>query len=139
MSVLSSGAFAGPRWSVVSRVGIMCAAVLMASGVVACRDGETGALISVAQAGTVEGAVRDDLGVGLDGVVVTLSDGLGDVRTATTDVTGSFRFSGVGVGAWTLVVQAPIGFSAVAGETLQRQLDVASAGVIRADFRLNRL
>ena len=139
MSVLFSGVRGGSQASGVRAVILLLAALGTGMGIGGCRDGETGALISVAQAGTVEGAVRDDLGVGLSGVVVTLSDGLGDVRTATTDATGSFRFSAVDVGAWTLSIQVPVGFGAAAGETLQRQLDVGSAGIVRQDFRLNRL
>jgi len=139
VSVLLCGAPSGSPWSAGRTVVLVLVALGMGGGVGACRDGETGALISVAQAGTVEGAVRDDLGVGLSGVVVTLSDGLGDVRTATTDTTGSFRFGAVDAGTWTLSIQVPIGFGAAAGETLQRQLDVGSAGILRQDFRLNRL
>lgn len=113
-------------------------ALWMGAGFAACRDGETGALIAVAQAGTVEGAVLDGQGVGLAGVSLGLTDGFGDQRSTTTDGTGSFRFSGVGPGSWILSVQVPLGFAAAAGQALQRQLEVSASGVVRQDFRLDR-
>ncbi len=118
---------------------LLCALVWLGLSGSACRDGAGGALIAAPQAGAVEGAVRDDAGVGLAGVVVTLSDGAGDVRSTDTDAAGNFRFGNVGAGTWTLSLQLPVGFSVAAGETLRRQLDVGGARVVRQDFRLDRL
>lgn len=56
------------------------------------------------QAGVVRGTVKDDTGGVIPGATVTLTDQAGQTRAATTDANGSYVFTGVGAGAYTISV-----------------------------------
>ncbi|MCA9736577.1 MAG: carboxypeptidase-like regulatory domain-containing protein [Gemmatimonadota bacterium] len=119
------------RWFVV--------ALALGVGVAACRDGQTGALTAFGDGATIEGDVLDTDGGGVAGVRVTLVGGDGVARSTVTDSRGQYRFSAIDPGFWTLTVEPPLGYVPIAGETLQRQIDLVADAVVRQSFVLASL
>jgi hypothetical protein len=82
------------------------------------------------QTGTVTGQVTVD-GVGVSGVTVTLRVGTSTIATTTTDQGGTYQFSNVALGPWTVSIAQPPDASC---STTQLNVTVPAAGVAIADF-----
>ncbi len=80
-----------------------------------------------AQPVAVTGVVSDETGGALPGVAVEVASGPRDVQKAVTDESGAYRVDGVAPGRAQLV------FALVNFATVRRDVEVAAAGVTRAD------
>jgi len=67
-----------------------------------------------AQVGVVQGTVRDDAAAAVSGAGLTLTATGQTALSGTSGSDGSFSFTQVPVGAWTLTVTPPAGYGAVA-------------------------
>ena len=103
------------------RALLVCAAVAL---VPAVADAQL-------QEGTIQGAVLGPDGSPIDGVVVTLLDGLGEPLTSVTSETGQFRLTNVAPGNYSLRADAPP-FRAIL-----QTLVVGGALPIEVDLRLS--
>src|SRR5690606_31784059 len=101
--------------------------------------GSAQANFSLQAQGAIQGVVLADLNghnrqdagePGIGGVVVSRSAGV----TTTTSLDGSFRFSNVSVGSYTLSIDVPAGYVAVARTS--RTVSVASGGAAQANFSM---
>src|SRR5688572_19226543 len=81
--------------------------------------------------GTLRGVVKDELGGTLQGATITLIDQTGAVKTATTNADGSYVFTGLAPGKYSVSATAP-GF-AVAEEA---EVDVVAGQRPNLDLTL---
>ncbi|CAN5891406.1 hypothetical protein BH23GEM9_BH23GEM9_01900 [soil metagenome] len=65
------------------------------------------------QQGVVQGSVTTEAGAGIAGVGIQLTRQGATARNTTTNVTGSYTFNAVDVGAWNLQATPPSGFEGV--------------------------
>jgi plastocyanin len=86
------------------------AGMLMA---VACGGGDGGPTNpnNNPQTGTVQGTVQDQTGAAVSGASVALRANGQTTRNTSTNASGTYSFSNVAVGAWTVAVTPPSGYS----------------------------
>jgi plastocyanin len=84
---------------------------------VGCSSGDGGTTDPNQDVGTVSGTVTEQGAGGVAGVSVRLSRSGFSNRNATTGGNGSFTFSGVETGSWTVTVTAPPGFNLTGSAT----------------------
>ena len=80
---------------------------------VACGGGDGGPTNpnNNPQTGTVQGTVQDQTGAAVQGASVALSATGQATRNTNTNASGTYTFSNVAVGAWTVAVTPPSGYS----------------------------
>ena len=80
---------------------------------VACGGGDGGPTNpnNNPQTGTVQGSVQDQTGAGVAGASVALRATGQTTRNTNTNSAGSYTFTNVAVGAWTVAVTPPSGYS----------------------------
>jgi Carboxypeptidase regulatory-like domain/TonB-dependent Receptor Plug Domain len=109
----------GPRWIVPAAAALVVAALSTPT-------------VLFAQAGTVQGRVRDEEGSALFRVTVTVENSVGLVGVADTDRLGSFRLAGLAPGPYTVRVVG-LGYA----ERLL-EIEVGLAATVELDVRLAR-
>jgi plastocyanin len=78
----------------------------------ACGGGDSGPVQpGNTQTGTVQGSVQDQTGTAVPGASVALRATGQTTRNTNTNAAGSYTFTNVAVGAWTVAVTPPSGYS----------------------------
>lgn len=118
---------AGPKRLSVGMVVVLAATLNLA----ACGDGgeptppETGT-------GIISGAVVEVGGAGLSGSAVSLSGAAS--RTTTTSSSGTYRFTGLEPGSYTVAVDPPRGYAVPEGKSDSRTVTLTSGDEVTVDF-----
>lgn len=86
--------------------------------------------------GAVAGSVATQGGAGVAGAGLALTRSGESPQDRTTDASGSFSFTDVAVGAWTLTLTPPAGFEVPAGEDASAQVMVMENQTSTVDFVL---
>lgn len=119
------------------RLGRRAAAALafpIAFGLVACSDDSDYSTPPSSEVGTISGTVRQTGGSGIGGVAVSLS---GPVqRNTTTSSSGSYGFSGLEPGNYTVTIAPPAGYSLPQGASATKSATVVAGGTVTVNFDL---
>lgn len=143
MSVTSRSKIAGPLAHFpglgrgrARRLGRRVAAAIalpVAFGLVACSD-DSDPTPPSSEVGSISGVVRQAGGSGIAGVAVSLG---GPVqRNTTTSSSGSYGFSGLEPGNYTVSITPPAGYSLPQGSSATKSATVVAGGTVTVDFDL---
>ncbi len=88
--------------------------------------------------GTVSGTAAAG-GTGVGGVALSLERSGQTTRNSTTSASGSFSFTSVEAGAWTLEITAPTGFSLAQGQAAAVPVTVTGGGTATVNVALTDL
>ena len=93
--------------------------------------------LELAAAGDVGGAVMATDSGRVATTILSLEASAGGILTAQTDAGGSYFFSAVAVGSWTLTITPPVGFVLAPGETQTKPVVVTEGQFTQIDFQLS--
>lgn len=115
-----------------TRIPAFVAALLLLA-TAACSGGGTVFTTPGADSAGITGRVTAD-GAGFGGVTVLL----GANDSTVTDATGTFLFSNLAAGSYTVGVRVPLGYTLAPGQQGTQTATVTSNGLLSLTFALNR-